>query len=118
MAGEAPALSHALHADVFELAQSDGALVWPDHAAGYPARLLQKCAPADCQYRALCRAVQPAQTSIRLDGNRRFHPSESGSAMQSYFWDRTLGAAEGSGRRLGILESRMRASPFVSTIEN
>ncbi|WP_232431006.1 hypothetical protein, partial [Burkholderia ubonensis] len=25
-----------------------------------------------------------------LDGNRRFHPSESGSAMQSYFWDRTL----------------------------
>ncbi|WP_232432510.1 hypothetical protein, partial [Burkholderia ubonensis] len=25
-----------------------------------------------------------------LDGNRRFHPSESGSAMQSYFWDGTL----------------------------
>ncbi|WP_232440963.1 hypothetical protein, partial [Burkholderia ubonensis] len=36
--------------------------------------------------------VQPAQTSVRLDGNRRFHPSESGSAMQSYFWDGTLGA--------------------------
>ncbi|WP_232456613.1 hypothetical protein, partial [Burkholderia ubonensis] len=28
----------------------------------------------------------------RLDGNRRFHPSESGSAMQSYFWDGTLGS--------------------------
>lgn len=27
---------------------------------------------------------------VRLDGNRRFHPSESGSAMQSYFWDGTL----------------------------
>ncbi|WP_232443659.1 hypothetical protein, partial [Burkholderia ubonensis] len=30
----------------------------------------------------------------RLDGNRRFHPSESGSAMQSYFWDGTLGSLD------------------------
>jgi hypothetical protein len=28
--------------------------------------------------------------SISLDGNRRYHPSESGWALQSYVWDGTL----------------------------
>ncbi|WP_232430293.1 hypothetical protein, partial [Burkholderia ubonensis] len=42
-----------------------------------------------------------------LDGNRRFHPSESGSAMQSYFWDGTLASA-----RRGVVFGAPSANHF------
>ncbi|WP_413231810.1 helicase C-terminal domain-containing protein, partial [Paraburkholderia nemoris] len=43
------------------------------------------------------RAVQPAQASVRMDRDSRFHSPESGPAMQSYFWDGTLGGAFSEG---------------------
>lgn len=60
VAGQAYALSHALHADLFELVESGRTLVWLDYAAGDPSRVVQKRAPTHCRHRALYRAVQPA----------------------------------------------------------
>jgi len=41
MAGKTYALSQSFHADLFELAESNGALGWPEHAASYATRILQ-----------------------------------------------------------------------------
>src|ERR1700712_2932890 len=90
MAGEAPALSHAFHANLFKLAQSGGALVWTCYPTGHPPWFIQECASVDCQHRTICQAVQPTQARVRLDSNCRFDPSKGRTSMQSYFWDATL----------------------------
>ena len=93
MAGEAPALSHAFHANLFKLAQSGGALVWTYHPTGHPPWIIQECAPVYYQHRTICEAVQPAQARVCLDSNCGLDPSKSRSSMQSYFWDATLAQA-------------------------
>src|ERR1700712_2713453 len=102
MAGEAPALSHAFHANLFKLAQSGGALVWTCYPTGHPPWFIQECASVDCQHRTICQAVQRTQARVRLDSNCRFDPSKGRTSMQSYFWDATLG---------GLKKNRVASRP-------
>ena len=67
LAGTEAPLSCPLHANQLFMAESGGALVWPDHPAGHSPRLLQQRQGFDRKNRRLCLALQSLASILRLD---------------------------------------------------
>src|SRR5258707_5430275 len=94
LAGPAAPLSHSLHANVLFVAESSGALVWPDHPAGHSPRLLQQREGFGRKDRRLCPALQSVPSTLRMDRYGRFHPAKDLSTLFSYFRNATLDECE------------------------
>ena len=76
LAGQAPPLPPALHADVEFLAQPRGALVPQPHRQGDPPRGIQVGPRPDRRDRGLPAGEQRRPQAVRMDRDRRGHPAE------------------------------------------
>ena len=74
LAGSAPALSPALHADLLVLAPPSRALVRTDQRAGGPARVLPERGESDPSHPRVPAGIQPALDTLRVGGNGPVHP--------------------------------------------
>src|SRR5215813_5151693 len=84
-----PRYSHSLHANLLVVAESGGALVWPDHPTGHSPRVLQQRQGFDRKDRLVCPALQPPPSTLRLDRYGGFHPGKDHAPLFIYFWDAT-----------------------------
>lgn len=74
VAGDSPALAHALHPDLQLLAQPGRVLLLADHRQGHPPRLVQQRQTACAAHRSLRHSAQRQLPALQVDRHRRFHP--------------------------------------------
>lgn len=67
LAGKPPALSYPLHSHLLFLAESGGTLVRLDHPTSHPSRFLPQRQATDRENRCVCAALQPFQSTLRMD---------------------------------------------------
>ena len=90
VAGEAPAVSRALHADLCLLDQPGGTMVRHHHRAGHPPGLVPQRAGSGPVHQSLRRAVQRQGLALRLDRHRPIDPRQGRETCILYFRDVTL----------------------------
>ena len=76
VAGQAPALSSALHADLELVGQPRRAVLWHAHRQGDPPRRLSVRARPDRRDRRLPPSQQPRPRAVCMDRDRRLDPAE------------------------------------------
>src|SRR6516165_4130906 len=97
MAGQAPALSPALHPHLGLLAQSGRALLWLDHPGTHPTRRLHLRSRARSGHPRIPRPSQCRPQALRLDQIRGRNPRKSDPCAKrtrtACFWESSVKSA-------------------------